>query len=693
VDCNGTPQIFTITVNPTAQVNDPVDQVVCNSSLTAAVNFTTSNSGGTTTYSWTNDNTTIGLAANGTGNIAAFTAINAGTSPVIATITVTPTFTNGSVSCTGTPQSFTITVNPSAQVDDPADQVVCNGSLTNAVNFSTGNTGGTTTFSWTNNQAIIGLAASGTGNIAPFTALNAGTAPIVATITITPTYTNAGVSCTGPTQSFTITVNPSAQVNDPADQIVCNGASTAAVNFTSNNTGGTIVFNWTNDNTSIGLAASGTGNIPSFTATNPGTAPVTATLTVTATYTNGSVTCTGIAQTFTITVNPTAQVDDPADQVVCNGGLTVAVNFTTVSTGGATTYNWTNDNTTIGLGANGTGNIGQFTAVNTGTSPVVATITVTPSFTNGGVACTGPSQTFTITVNPSAQMDDPADQVVCAGDATAAVIFTSTNAGGTTTFSWINDNTSIGLVANGTGNIPSFTALNAGATAETATITVTPTFTNGGISCSGAAETFTITVNPTPTVNPVANQTYCNGNTTAIIVVTGPVSGTTFTWANDTPAIGLAANGTGNIPSFTATNPGSTPIVATITITPSANGCTGTPFSFTITVNPATRFTKHSQSSAILPQSMVLIHTDKQCCRYDVHLDTSHCSWNKQSRRFRDRQHQRNPDQYYCQSCQCYLCLYLICQWVHKPCYLQCCCNCKSHANTYQPAESSCNLQ
>ena len=47
------------------------------------------------TYTWTNDDTSIGLAASGTGDIASFTATNTGTAPVIATIVVTPHFENG----------------------------------------------------------------------------------------------------------------------------------------------------------------------------------------------------------------------------------------------------------------------------------------------------------------------------------------------------------------------------------------------------------------------------------------------------------------------------------------------------------------------------------------------------------------------------------------------------------------------
>jgi len=53
-----------------------------------------------------------------------------------------------------------------------------------------------------------------------------------------------------------------------------------------------------------------------------------------------------------IVVNPLGQVDQPASQVVCNGGSTTTVTFATVNTGGATTYTWTNNDTSIGLARN-----------------------------------------------------------------------------------------------------------------------------------------------------------------------------------------------------------------------------------------------------------------------------------------------------------------------------------------------------
>ena len=59
------------------------------------------------TIAWTNSNTSIGLAAGGTSNVPTFTANNNTNAPITATITVTPT-----LSCTGTPKTYTITVLP-----------------------------------------------------------------------------------------------------------------------------------------------------------------------------------------------------------------------------------------------------------------------------------------------------------------------------------------------------------------------------------------------------------------------------------------------------------------------------------------------------------------------------------------------------------------------------------------------------
>ncbi|SDE15679.1 gliding motility-associated C-terminal domain-containing protein [Mucilaginibacter pineti] len=92
----------------------------------------------------------------------------------------------------------------------------------------------------------------------------------------------------------------------------------------------------------------------------------------------GDVTLTSgaVSQTAKVTGHITALpiVNAIADQTKQNGQLTDAVAFS----GTANTYTWTNDNPAIGLPASGTGNIDKFTAINTGTIPITAHITVTP---------------------------------------------------------------------------------------------------------------------------------------------------------------------------------------------------------------------------------------------------------------------------------------------------------------------------
>jgi hypothetical protein len=732
-----------VNVNPIPTVNAVTSQVVCNAAATTAVTFSGAVAG--TVYNWTNNTTSIGLAAIGSGNIASFTATNTGTAPVVATITVTPSFTNGGTTCTGTPITFTITVNPTATVTAVTNQVVCNNSPTTAVTFSSPTTGGTIVYNWINSTPSIGLAAVGAGNIASFNATNATTAPVTATITVTPSYTNAGVTCVGTPRTFTITVNPTATVlqagaggnlflngtltaadptynrnvsllqggvctlsgvgtavkykthtftltsatnvtislvpadgaaitpagadtylglygpggfvpasactnaiaaNDDAvgalsriitttplaagtytvvvtsfdnvpagagplpwtytlailipstgntpltNQVVCNNNPTTAVTFATTATGGTTTYAWTNNTPSIGLAAAGVGNIPSFVGVNATTAPVIASVTVTPTFTNAGVSCVGTPSTYTYTVNPVATVTAVANQVVCNASPTTAVTFTSPTTGGTIVYNWTNSTSSIGLVASGAGNIASFTATNTTNAPVTATINVTPSYTNAGVTCTGTPTTFTITVNPTATVTAVTNQVLCNNSPSTAVTFASPTTGGTIVYNWTNNTTSIGLGASGSGNIASFNATNTTTAPVTATITVTPSYTNGGVTCLGTPSTFTITVNPTPIVNVVANQTLCNGASTAGVNFTSPTTGGTivYNWTNNTTSIGLGASGSGNISSFVAVNVGTVPVVATISIIASyTNGgvtCTGPTQTFTITVNP-----------------------------------------------------------------------------------------------------------
>ena len=266
---------------------------------------------------------------------------------------------------------------------------------------------------------------------------------------------------------------------------------------------------------------------------------------------------------------PPAMCTLAADSVkICQGvPATVSVAGPNIAS-----YNWTWSPAT---GLSGT----------TGTS-VIANPATTTSYTVTGTpinACfAAVTFPFIVIVKPSPIVNPEPNLIYCAGNAVPINTFTSTPAGAT--YTWTNSNTAIGLAASGITSLPAFTATNATAVPITSTITVTPSI--AGNPCPGIPLTFTITVNPSPVVSPVANITVCSGATIPATTFASTPVGATFAWTNSNTTIGLLASGTGGLPSFIATNATASPVVSTITVTPTLAGCVGTPLIFTITVNP-----------------------------------------------------------------------------------------------------------
>ena len=198
-----------ISNNSNAQVN-PIDDVyVCSGDDVYPVDFSTTNTQGTTQYYWTNDNDSTGIPLSGIGSntFSPGGVFNTTSEPQVSTITVTPELTFQGQTTTGPSETFTVTVNPSGQVNQVEDITVNSGEIVNEIIFSTSNSSDATSYTWTNNTSSLGLPANGSGNIPSFTAINTTTTPIVGTITVTPMF-SAVPDCFGPPISFTITVNP-----------------------------------------------------------------------------------------------------------------------------------------------------------------------------------------------------------------------------------------------------------------------------------------------------------------------------------------------------------------------------------------------------------------------------------------------------------------------------------------------------
>jgi len=492
-------QDVTVDVKPTPTIDDQVDQQFCNGVSTPVIPLTGLMS--SASFNWTNDNPAIGLAAGGSGDIPSFTAINSTSLPVSALITVTPS-ANG---CIGIPKTFHITVEPSPVANNPGDQTICKGTSTSAINF----TGTFDHITWTNDHPEIGLAASGSGNIGAFTGANPGLNPINAKITVTAHPVISGSGCDGIPFSFLITVNPIPVVDAIGNQTYCVGSNNSGFSFATSTTGGTPIFNWTSSN-DIGFGTSGTGTIPPFTASNAGSSLLTTTVSVTATI-NG---CTGNATTFAVTVNPAPSVIPPATQAFCNTAITTAVHFT----GTATSFTWTNSNNTIGLASSGTGDLPPFTAINTGSAPIVATVTVTPSYTNGGKTCTGPTKSFNITINPSPTGTISGTTAACQGGTEPLITFTGSNGTFPYTFTYKINGGADQNVSTSSGNSVTVSA----PTTVTGTFNYTlvkVTATNG---CSQLQSgTATINVVSKPSANIAGTTSICQNSATPVVTFTG----------------------------------------------------------------------------------------------------------------------------------------------------------------------------
>jgi len=411
--------------------------------------------------------------------------------------------------------------------------------------------------------------------------------------TTTQTYTvtaSDGQGCTS-TATATITVNPLPTLNPVSNQTFCD-ASASSVNFTGSAGTG---YTWTNSNTSIGLGSGGSGNI-SFTSANSGSSAITATIAVTPqNYFNGLV-CTGTPGTFTITVEPAPSVNTVSSQTLCNGNNTTAVTFSG-STVSGTTYNWTNSNTSIGLAASGSGNIASFTATNTGSSPVTATITVTPTANS----CPGTPVTFTITVNPTPTITLGSNPGVCAGITTANLTYSATSAS-PSTYSIVYSSSAN---AQGFTNVTNATltsspiSLSVPGTAAAATYNGTLTVASSA-GCASANYPISITVKPIPaaTISP-ANDTVCFGTTDTLHANTG--TGLSYQWEFSGSLISGATNSYYVIPSSLSLGTYSYNVVVTL------NGCSGTSSATAVNVLSAVAVTASINLNKVFNgQSVVL---------------------------------------------------------------------------------------
>ena len=154
------------------------------------------------------------------------------------------------------------------------------------------------------------------------------------------------------------------------------------------------------------------------------------------------------------------------------------------------------------------------------------------------------------------------------------------------TFAWraFSSSTNISGFAGGSGANIVQILTNSGFTIETVTYRVAATANN----CTGDSTDFVVTVFPVADILFIPNgESICSGKLTNLSLQSN-VAGTTFSWTatGSSPDVTGYFPGSGNSIQQTLINSGYMPGWATYQVTPTANGCSGTPNSAIVTVNP-----------------------------------------------------------------------------------------------------------
>jgi gliding motility-associated-like protein len=560
--CPGATITVTVTVNPIPTVTpSPSSQTICSGSVTG-ISLTGTIPG--TTFAWGAPTQTAASGGSaGSGTTIAQTLLASGASAGTVTYNIVPT-ANG---CTGPSVPVVITVNPVPFVTaTPASATICSGATT-AINLSSFTAG--TTFTWTAvNGAGISGAAAGSGSSIAQTLTNSTSSTGTATYTITPSASG----CPGSPINVVITVNPVPNVTaTPPGQSICSG-NTTAISLTSTVPGTT--FSWaapTQTGASGGAAGSGSSITQTLTATGASAGTVTYNIVPTANS------CPGAPLAVSVTINPNpVGTATPASASICSGTSTSVALSSSIP---GTTYSWTTSSSGATGGSAGSGSTISQVLTASGTTAGTVTYNVTATSPAG---CTSVMAPIVITVNPTPNVSaTPSSATICSGTATG-IVLTSNVAG--TTFTWTVTQSGVSGAVAGSGSTITQTLTATGTTPGSAVYTITPSASG---CASGSPVTVTITVNPLPVVTATpATQTICNGGVTGINF-TSNLGATTFNWTVTQTNVTGAAAGSGTsiaqvLNLVTSTIAGS----AVYSVTPTDNGCAGSPVSVTVNVNP-----------------------------------------------------------------------------------------------------------
>ncbi|WP_339703600.1 PKD-like domain-containing protein [Algoriphagus aquimarinus] len=534
--CTGPTFTVTVTVNPKPAITN-MTRAVCSGDP-----FTVTPDNGTngvvpagTTYSWSTPSVTAGITggAAGSGINISGTLTNTTNTTQTATYTVTPT----SGSCTGSPFTITLTLDPKPIVSNMGT-TVCSGDAFNLTpaDGTNGVIPSGTTYSWSAPSVSAGITGGSTGSGTSITGTLTNTTNTAQTATYTVIPTSG--SCSGSPFTVSITLSPRPAINN-FNLSICTGSS-----FTispANGSNGIVpagtTYSWNVPTVTGGITGGTSGNAAnniSNTLSNPTDSPQTATYTVT------PITgiCGGTPFTVIVTVDPiTAITSQPSTalDIECFGDGFDPLSVTAV--GGGLVYQWYSN--TIDSNVGGTPVDGATSASFTPPSTIEGSawyyVVVTG---NCGVETSNASGQFLVTPPVTSILQHPSstNQIECLGDP-FPILTVEAGGEGTVTYQWYSNTTN----ANTGGTLipgetdPTFTppstlvgTLYYYATASSDCGTV-PTKISGA---------YTVTQPSVVTSEDIGAQEICVDNTFDPISITADGTGTIeYQWYSNTSAV------------------------------------------------------------------------------------------------------------------------------------------------------------
>jgi len=283
-----------------------------------------------------------------------------------------------------------------------------------------------------------------------------------------------------------------------------------------------------------------------------------------------------------------------------NGQEVSAISLLTNPLPEGVNISWVNDNTTTGIPAQGDGEIPPFRATNlvpggTNVSRITVTISDPRCETNNH------SGVFTISVRSEtiedydlrALPETGQSQTVCFDELFSDITFHARRTDGLPLgkVSWLVNFVSGVDVLQGekTGSIP----LGANGFWDISSVPVNERKAGVGLyeafprseNGQGIPVRFTLEVLPEPSVDPISDQVYCNGEEYIQSFTTSGDAATTFTYTADAAAVSLGIPATGNTKiDVRLTNATDNPVTGTITVTPHLASCPNSAKSITYTV-------------------------------------------------------------------------------------------------------------